>query len=63
MKTMIHLAVLVALSSCSAAKLERVEQYEQYKSITKDVCTDNPHEVLLAQHLYKEMLHTKTSPN
>ena len=62
MKTMIHLAVLVALSSCSAAKLERAEQYELYKNITKDVCADNPHEVLLAQHLYNQMLHTRLGP-
>lgn len=31
----------------------------EYRELTKDVCTDNEHEVLLAQHLYNKMKELK----
>lgn len=31
----------------------------EYKELTKDVCRDNPHEVVLAQYLYNKMKELK----
>tara|TARA_R100000081_G_C4765587_1_gene142526 strand:- start:576 stop:743 length:168 start_codon:yes stop_codon:yes gene_type:complete len=46
----IILMILVAMMmSCASARKERLIKY-QY--ITKDVCVDNPNEILLAQKLY-----------
>ena len=45
--------LVAAMSSCASVRTERIAEF---KEITKDVCLDNPKEVLLAQHLYKEMV-------
>jgi hypothetical protein len=31
----------------------------EYRELTKDVCADNEHEVLLAQHLYNKIKQLK----
>jgi hypothetical protein len=53
MKKLISVFALVILTGCSAA---RDIKYAEYREITQDVCIDNQHEVLLAQHLYLHML-------
>lgn len=45
--------LVAAMSSCASVRSERIAEF---KEITKDVCLDNPNEVLLAQHLYKQMV-------
>jgi hypothetical protein len=35
--------------SCASARKTRIAEY---KELTKDICKDNPHEVILAQQLY-----------
>tara|TARA_R100001198_G_scaffold95601_1_gene82139 strand:- start:519 stop:689 length:171 start_codon:yes stop_codon:yes gene_type:complete len=49
------IAILLAavLMGCASAKTERIIKF---KEITKDLCIDNPNEVLLAQHLYNQMV-------
>jgi hypothetical protein len=50
------LIVLVAtLGSCASQNTMMVE----YKELTKDVCKENHHEVVLAQHLYNKMKQLK----
>ena len=53
MKKLISVFALVILTGCSAA---RDIKYAEYREITRNVCIDNQHEVLLAQHLYLHML-------
>jgi hypothetical protein len=38
---------------CASARNQRLAEY---KKITKDICVDNQHEVILAQILYNKML-------
>ena len=52
MRTVLIILV-AAMSSCASVRTERIAEF---KEITKDVCLDNPNEVRLAQHLYKEMV-------
>ena len=45
------------LVGCGTTKLTLREQNKMvFKELTKDVCRDNPHEIFLAQNLYKEMV-------
>ncbi len=48
-------ALVVTLGSCASQNTMMTE----YKELTKDVCIDNPHEVVLAQHLYNKMKELK----
>ena len=47
------LAILLVatMMSCASARQKRVVDY---RNITKDICKDNPHEIMLAQRLYIE---------
>lgn len=49
----IVILLAAVLMGCASAK---TEQIIKFKEITKDVCIDNPNEVLLAQALYREMV-------
>ena len=51
MRTMITIALVVTLGSCASQN----KMMTEYKKLTKDVCVHNPHEVVLAQHLYNTM--------
>lgn len=46
--------LVVALGSCASQN----KMMTEYKEMTKDVCVDNPHEVVLAQYLYNTMRKT-----
>ncbi len=46
---------MVTLGSCASQNTMMTE----YRELTKDVCIDNPHEVVLAQHLYNKMKELK----
>ena len=59
MKKLISVFALVILTGCSAA---RDIKYAEYREITQNVCIDNQHEVLLAQHLYLHMLNPAVKP-
>ena len=36
----------------SCASINHTEKLAKYKYVTKDICRDNPNEILLAQKLY-----------
>ena len=46
---------MVTLGSCASQNT----MMNEYKELTKNVCVDNEHEVLLAQHLYNKMKELK----
>jgi hypothetical protein len=49
MRTIIVI-LLMATTSCAVAKREK--RLNEFKELTKDICTENRHEVELAQILY-----------
>jgi hypothetical protein len=51
---------LALLTPACAAGQARQTKIDQFKHITKDLCIESPSEVLLAQHLYIEMMVVKT---
>lgn len=51
MRTIMIAAVASLIASCASQNTPMTE----YKKLTKDVCRDNPHEVVLAQALYNQM--------
>jgi hypothetical protein len=55
MRIIVTLALVVSLGACASQNTMMTE----YKKLTKDVCHDNPHEVVLAQHLYNKMKELK----
>ena len=55
MKMIITIALVVTLGSCASQNTMMTE----YRELTKNVCVDNEHEVLLAQHLYNKMKELK----
>ncbi len=48
-----YLILAALMASCAT---QREINLERFKYVTKDVCTDNPHEVKLAQILYNEIV-------
>ena len=55
MKTIIIAVSVTMMTACASQNTMMTE----YKELTKNVCTDNPHEVVLAQHLYNKMKELK----
>ena len=45
--------------SLTASCASQNKMMTEYKELTKDVCRENPHEVVLAQHLYNKMKELK----
>jgi hypothetical protein len=56
MRTIIISALAASLMASCATQ---ATFYSEYQKLTKNVCTDNPHEVVLAQHLYNKMKELK----
>lgn len=46
----------MTLMGCASA---RDKKLAKFREITKDICIDNHHEVILAQRLYNELLNAK----
>lgn len=62
MKAILSFVLVVVTMSCTSQKnlvAQRQMKMNEFKQLTKDVCRDNPHEVKLAQVLYKELLKTR----
>lgn len=51
----IILAVALLMPAC-AANQTRQEKIAEFKFITKDMCIEQPDEIILAQTLYNEMI-------
>ena len=55
MKKIIIAVSVTMMTACASQNTMMAE----YKELTKNVCKDNPHEVVLAQHLYNKMKELK----
>lgn len=54
-----RLLILILTLTTSCASVNHIERLAEFKEITKDVCLDNEHEVILAQRLYIEYVRNR----
>ena len=51
--------ILIVLAATLGSCASQNAMMAEYKQLTKDICKENHHEVVLAQHLYNKMKQLK----